>query len=80
MSIVAGGDHKTLGDGRIVVIRPETTLGNSDIWDMRDVVTAIIEMQNGVKGALAGAATFADFKTAVAALPNLVEFRDHAGL
>lgn len=71
---VIGGDHKVLGDARVVIIRPETTLGNSDIWDTRDIVTAIVEMHNGVKGALAGAVDFAAFKVAVAALPDLIVF------
>lgn len=74
--MLGGGDHKVLGDGRVVFFRPESTLGNSDIWDLRDAFVAIVEMDNGVKGALAGAATFADFKTAVAALPSLIQFVD----
>ena len=77
---LGGGDHKVLGDARIVFIRPESTLGNSDIWDTRDLFIAFLEMDNGWKSALAGAATFADFKTAVAALPGLVQLIDHAGV
>jgi hypothetical protein len=76
---IGGGDHKHVGDGAIVFIRPDATLGNTDIWDLRDAIAAFVEMHNGVKGALAGAADFAAFKAAVALLPNLVQFIDERG-
>lgn len=73
---MGGGDPKVLGDGQQVKLRPETTRGNSDIWDVRDAVVAFIEEREELRAALAGAATFADFKVAVALLPRRVAVID----
>lgn len=76
--MLGGGDHKVLGDGRVVFFRPEAVQGNTDIWDLRDAFVAIVEMDNGMRSALAGAANFAAFQVAVAALPSLIQFVDGA--
>lgn len=71
-----GGDPKVLGDGQVVVMRPETTRGNSDIWDMRDIVVALIEEREDLRTALANSVLYTDFQTAVAALPRWVKVID----
>jgi len=76
---IGGGEHKHVGDGAVVKFRPDATLGNTDIWDLRDAIAALVEMDQAWKAALAGAADFASFKAAVAALPDLIEFIDEAG-
>ena len=73
---VGGGDPKQIGDGLVVKIRPETGRGNSDVWDIRDITVALIEERQELLAALAGAATFADFKTAAAALTARLEIID----
>jgi hypothetical protein len=67
---MGGGNPKVLGDGMQVVIRPETTRGNSDIWDVRDALVALIEERNDLRAAIAASALDAGFKAAVAALPE----------
>jgi hypothetical protein len=73
---VGGGDPKVIGDGNVVKIRPEFTRGNCDVWDLRDVVVALLEEREDLRTALAGAATYADFQIAVAALPRWVQIID----
>jgi hypothetical protein len=71
-----GGDPKVIGDGNVVKLRPEFTRGNCDVWDLRDVVVALMEEREGLRAALAGAADFPAFKVAVAALPRWVQVID----
>jgi hypothetical protein len=71
-----GGDPKIIGDGQVVVLRPETTRGNSDIWDMKDIVVALIEERENFRAALAGAGNYGLFQAAVAALPRWVKVID----
>jgi len=62
-----GGDPKRLGDGTVVKIRPEFSRGFSSLQDTRDVCVALMEELDTVYSALAGAADFAAFQTALAA-------------
>lgn len=73
---MGGGNPKVVGDGQVVVLRPDATRGNADIWDMKDVVVALIEEREDIRAALAGAALYADFQAAVAALPRWVKIID----
>lgn len=71
-----GGDPKIIGDGQIVKLRPEFTRGNCDVWDLRDVVVALLEEREDLRAAIANNATYADFQTAVAGLPRWVHIID----
>lgn len=71
-----GGDPKQIGDGQTIKIRPEFSRGGSDIWDTRDIVVALIEERQELFAALAGAANFAAFQTAAAALRPKLELLD----
>lgn len=71
-----GGDPKRIGDGTTVKIRPNFSRGNIDIWDLRDIVVALIEERQEILAALAGAAVFADFQTAAALLTAKIELID----
>jgi hypothetical protein len=71
-----GGDPKVLGDGQVVSIRPEFGRGNSDIWDMKDVLVALLEEREDFRTMVAGAADFAAFKTGVGALDRWVIVTD----
>lgn len=51
-----GGDPKVIGDGQIVKIRPEFSRGNTDIWDTRDVIVALMEENAELRAALVAAA------------------------
>jgi hypothetical protein len=73
---MGGGDPKIVGDGQVVVLRPDATRGNADIWDMKDVIVAFIEERENLRAALAGAVAYADFQAAVAALPRWVKIID----
>lgn len=75
-----GGDPKVIGDGQTVFLRPEFSRGNSDLWDMKDVVVALLEERDEFRAAVAGAVDFAAFKAAVAALPKRVVLLDHVGV
>ena len=76
----AGGSNpKQIGDGTTVKIRPDYSRGGADLWDARDVLVAQIEERQELLAALAGAATYGDFKTAAAALTARVELIDQAG-
>jgi len=71
-----GGDPKVIGDGNVVKIRPEFTRGNCDVWDLRDVVVALLEEREDLRAAVAANMNYADFQTAVAALPRWVQIID----
>ena len=73
---MGGGDPKVYGDGQVVQIRPESTRGNSDVWDLKDVIVGLLEERENLRDAVAAAADFAAFKTAVAALPRWVIVTD----
>lgn len=73
---MGGGNPKIVGDGQVVVLRPEATRGNSDIWDMKDVIVALIEEREELRAALAASVLYTDFQTAVAALPRWVKIID----
>jgi hypothetical protein len=73
---MGGGNPKIVGDGQVVVLRPEATRGNSDIWDMKDVIVALIEEREELRAALAGAINYGAFQVAVAALPRWVKIID----
>lgn len=75
-----GGDPKVIGDGQTVFLRPEFSRGGSDLWDMKDVVVALLEEREEMRAALAASATYALFQTAVAALPRRVVLLDHVGV
>lgn len=71
-----GGDPKIIGDGQIVKVRPEFTRGNCDVWDLRDVVVALLEEREELRTAITGAADFAGFQTAVGNLPRWIHIID----
>lgn len=71
-----GGDPKVIGDGQVVKIRPEFTRGNCDVWDMRDVLVALLEEREELRAAIAANMDYATFQTAVAALPRWVQIID----
>lgn len=73
---MGGGDPKVVGDGQTVFIRPETGRGNSDIWDLRDVLMAFIEERQELRAAIIAAANFGALQTAVATLPRRVQVID----
>ncbi len=73
---LGGGDHKVFGDGNVVQLRGDATSGSSDIWEMRDALVALIEERENLRAAVAAAADFAAFKTAVAALPRVIIITD----
>ena len=60
----------------MVKIRPEFTRGNCDIWDLRDVVVALLEERENLRAAVANSVLWTDFQTAVAALPRWIEIID----
>lgn len=71
-----GGDPKRIGDGTTVKIRPNFGRGNIDIWDIRDIVVALIEERQELFAIIASEATHADFKTAAALLTAKIELID----
>jgi len=71
-----GGDPKRIGDGLVVKIRPDFSRGGADLWDTRDVVVALLEERQELFAAIAGAADFAAFKVAAAALSAKIELID----
>jgi hypothetical protein len=71
-----GGDPKRIGDGTTVKIRPNFSRGNIDIWDLRDIVVALIEERQELFAEIAAAADFAAFKTAAAGLTAKIELID----
>lgn len=73
---MGGGNPKVVGDGQVVVLRPDATRGNADIWDMKDVVVALIEEREELRAAIAANMDYATFQTAVAALPRWVRIID----
>ena len=73
-----GGDPKRLGDGMVVKVRPDFTRGGADLWDVRDVTVALMEELDTIYGALAAAADFAAFQTALAAGRTHIKLEDMA--
>lgn len=73
-----GGDPKKIGDGQTVKIRPDYSRGGADLWDARDVLVAQIEERQELLAALAGAADFASFKSAAAALEAKIVLIDQS--
>lgn len=73
---VGGGDPKQIGDGLVVKIRPDFSRGGADLWDVRDLAVALMEERQELFAALAGAANFAAFQAAAAALTPKVELID----
>jgi len=71
-----GGDPKVIGDGQIVKVRPEFTRGNCDVWDLRDVVVALLEERNDLRQAIVDAADFAALQAAVPLLPRWIHIID----
>jgi hypothetical protein len=73
---IGGGDPKQIGDGLVVKIRPDAGRGNADVWDLRDIVVALIEERQELFAIIASEATYADFQTAAAALTAKIELID----
>jgi hypothetical protein len=73
---IGGGDPKQIGDGLVVKLRPDAGRGSADIWDLRDIVVALIEERQELFATIAGAADFATFKTNAAALTAKLELID----
>jgi hypothetical protein len=71
-----GGDPKRIGDGTTVKIRPNFSRGNIDIWDLRDIVVALIEERQELFAIIASEANYADFQTAAALLTAKIELID----
>jgi len=59
-----GGDPKRLGDGLVVKVRPDFSRGGADLWDVRDVVVALMEELDNIYAAT----QLVDFATMQAAL------------
>jgi hypothetical protein len=75
-----GGDPKVIGDGQTVVIRPEFSRGGSDLWDMKDIVVALLEEREEFRAAVAASVDYATLKAGIAALPRRVVLLDHVGV
>lgn len=73
---VGGGDPKVIGDGQTVKIRPDFSRGNADIWDVRDIVVALLEERREFKAAVAASVDYATLKAGIAALPDRIELID----
>ncbi len=73
---IGGGDPKQIGDGLIVKIRPDAGRGNADVWDLRDIVVALIEERQELFAIIASEANYADFQTAAALLTAKIELID----
>lgn len=73
-----GGDPKQIGDGQVVKIRPDFGRGNADVWDLRDIVVALIEERQELFAIIASEANYGDFQTAAAALTAKLELIDDA--
>jgi len=71
-----GGYPKIIGDGQIVKLRPEFTRGNCDVWDLRDVVVALLEERENLRQAIIDAADFPALQAAIPALPRWVQIID----
>jgi len=65
---IGGGDPKQIGDGLVVKLRPDAGRGGADIWDLRDIVVALMEERQELFAIIASEANYADFQTAAAAL------------
>ena len=61
-----GGDPKRFGDGLVVKVRPDFSRGGADLWDVRDVVVAIMEELDNIYAGTQ-AADFATMKSDLAA-------------
>ena len=73
---IGGGDPKQIGDGLVVKIRPDAGRGNADVWDLRDIVVALIEERQELFAIIASEANYADFQTAAALLTPQIELID----
>lgn len=40
---LGGGSPKQLYDGMVVIVRPDFSRGNADLWETRDAVVALME-------------------------------------
>jgi hypothetical protein len=73
---IGGGDPKQIGDGLVVKLRPDAGRGSADIWDLRDIVVALMEERQELFAIIASEANYADFQTAAALLTPKLELID----
>ena len=73
---VGGGNPKNLGDGMVVKLRPEYSRGNTDIWDTRDAIVALMDEFDRIYAALATSATYGDLQTALAGGRTYIKLLD----
>jgi hypothetical protein len=72
-----GGDPKRLGDGKVVLVRPDFSRGGADLWDTRDVTVALMEELDRIYAATQ-LADFDAMKTALASGRQSIKLADMA--